>query len=151
MNPSKFRTVLQLLLLLFLHGPTLASQTCAATLPELHAMLGDTTFPLAWEETTMNDGKPLLVSIQENQGALFLEFMKTKEGLWAESPGVICQADGDLEFHFSEAQIRVGPAANWALRYALSRGGKFNLKRLESGQLNISTRGWNGVFSPRKR
>ena len=42
-------------------------------------MLNDQTFPLTWEETTMNDGKPLIVSIQENNGNLFLHFNKTRE------------------------------------------------------------------------
>lgn len=39
----------------------------------------------------MEDGKPLLVSIHEKKGALFLEFIKTQEGLSAESVGVICK------------------------------------------------------------
>lgn len=151
MSFSKSQTALRLLLLLSLNGPAVASQTCVATLNELHTMLGDKTFPLKWEETTMNDGKPLLVTIRENQGALFLEFIKTKEGLWAQSVGVICKNGEDLEFQFSGAQILVGPAANWVLRHALSNGGKFTLKQLDSGQLKISTTGWNGVFSSRKK
>ena len=146
---SKSPTLLRLVLLLSLSGSALASQTCVATLDELHTVLGDKTFPLKWEETTMNDGKPLLVSIHENRGALFLEFTKTREGLWAESSGIICKNGEDLEFQFSNSQVRVGPAASWALRYALGHGGKFILKRLGSGQLRISTSGWNDVFSSR--
>ncbi len=40
----------------------------------------------------MGDGKPLVVSILERNGALFLEFIKTREGLWAQSEGRICRA-----------------------------------------------------------
>ncbi len=111
-------------------------------------MLGDQNFPMKWEETTMDDGKPLVVSIAENKGSLFLEFTKTSEGLWAESPGVICKTGADLEAQFTGEQIHLGPAANWVLRYALRNGGKFTLTKLGADQLRIATSGWTGVFSP---
>ena len=76
-------------LLLSLNGEAHASPTCAATVGELGVMLGNHIFPLQWEETTMDDGKPLVMSIVENNGSLFMEFTKTGEGLWAESRGVI--------------------------------------------------------------
>lgn len=138
-------------LLVSLSGQAHGSQACVATLGELRTLLGDPAFPLKWEETTMTDGKPLLVSIHENKGALFLEFMKTREGLWAESAGVICKTGEDLEFQFTGDQIRLGPAANWMLRHALGSGGKFTLTQLGSGQLRIATSGWNGTFSSRKK
>ncbi len=143
------RTWLILPLLLSLNGQANESQTCVATLSGLQKMLGDQAFPVKWEETTMTDGKPLLVSILEKKGTLFLEFMKTREGLWAESVGVICKTGEDLEFKFTGEQIRLGPAANWVLRYSLGNGGKFTLTQLGSGQLRIVTTGWKGTFSPR--
>ena len=138
-------------LLLSLNSPAQASPTCAATISELKVMLGDQAFPLKWEETTMEDGKPLLVSIFEKKGALFLEFIKTREGLWAESVGVICKTGSDLEIRFTGEQIRMGPAANWMLRTALGNGGKFTLTRRGSEQLRIATTGWNGIFSPKEK
>jgi hypothetical protein len=113
-------------------------------------MLGDQAFPLKWGETTMTDGKPLLVSILEKKGALFLEFIKTREGLWAESAGAICKTGPDLEIRFTGEQIHLGPAANWILRHALRDGGKFTLTQLGSEQLRIATSGWSGIFSPRE-
>jgi hypothetical protein len=124
-------------------------QSCAATIGEMRALLGDQSFPLKWQETTMNDGKPLVVSIQERNGSLFLEFIKTREGLWAESAGVMCKAGADFETRFAEDQIRLGPAASWVMRYALGHGGKFTMTKLGPEQLRIATSGWNGVFSPR--
>jgi len=135
-------------LLLSLNGEAHESQTCAATIGELRAMLGDQTFPLKWEETTMDDGKPLVVSIVETNGSLFLQFIKAREGLWAESAGVICKTGTNLETRFTGEQIHLGPAANWVLRYALKNGGKFTLTKLGSDQLRIATSGWSGVFSP---
>jgi hypothetical protein len=125
-----------------------ASQTCAATLSELGLMLGEQSFPLKWEETTMDDGKPLVMSIVENNGSLFLEFTKTGEGLWAESLGIICKTGTDFEARFSGKQIRLGPAANWVLRYALRNGGKFTLTKLGPDRLRIATSSWSGLFSP---
>lgn len=49
-----------LLLLLPLNGEAHASQTCVATVSDLGVMFGNQTFPLKWEETTMDDGKPLV-------------------------------------------------------------------------------------------
>jgi len=137
-----------LALLLSLESEAHESQTCAATISELRVMLGDQTFPLKWQETTMDDGKPLVVSIFEKSGLLFLEFIKTGEGLWAESAGVICKTDTGLETRFTGEQIRLGPAANWFLRQALGNGGKFMLTRIGSGQLRIAASGWSGIFSP---
>lgn len=99
----------------------------------------------------MDDGKPLLVSILEKDGSLFVEFIKTGQGLWAQSAGVICKSGADMEIRFTAEQIRMGPAANWALRLALGRGGKFTLTRLAPEQLRIATTGWSGTFSPRTR
>jgi hypothetical protein len=138
-------------LLLSLNSRAQEAPTCAATISELRVLLGDQAFAVNWQETTMEDGKPLVVSIHEKKGALFLEFIKTREGLWAESAGVICKTGAGLEIRFSAKQIRFGPAANWVLRYALGNGGKFTLTKLGSDQLRIATSGWNGIFSPMDR
>jgi hypothetical protein len=135
-------------LLLSLNGEAHASPTCAATVGELGVMLGNPIFPLQWEETTMGDGKPLLMSIVENNGSLFMEFTKTGEGLWAESRGVICKTGTDFEARFTGEQIRLGPAAGWILRHALKNGGKFKLTKLGADQLRIATSSWSGIFSP---
>ena len=134
--------------LLPLNGEAHASQTCAATVNELGAMFGNQLFPRKWEETTMDDGKPLVMSIVENNGSILLEFTKTGEGLWAESLSVICKTGTDFEARFSGKQIRLGPAASWILRNALRNGGKFTLTKLGSDQLRIATSSWSGIFSP---
>lgn len=136
------------LLLLTGAGKAQASQTCAATVGELGLMLGDQAFPLKWEETTMDDGKPLVMSIVEHNGALYMAFTKTGEGLWAASLGVICKTGADFEARFSGKQIHLGPAAGWILRYALRNGGKFTLTKVGADQLRIATSSWSGMFSP---
>ncbi len=96
----------------------------------------------------MTDGKPLVVSIMEKDGVLFLEFMKTQEGLWAEGAAVICQAGAGLEARIG--RIRMGPAAHWILRRAMGDGGTFVLSRQGNAQLQIATPGWKGAFSPKQ-
>jgi hypothetical protein len=138
------------MLLLLLYSQTTQAQetqTCASTITELRNLLDDQAFPLKWEETTMDDGKPLMVSIFEMNGSLFVEFIKTRQGLWAKSFGVICKKGADLEIRFTREQIAFGPAASWVLRYALGNGGKFALTKLGPNRLRIATTGWSGTFN----
>jgi hypothetical protein len=137
--------------LLPLSGGVFAAPRCAATVAELRLMLGDAGFPQAWEETSMADGKPLRVSILEKDGALLLEFIKTGQGLWAQSEGVVCLAGSDFDIRFSAQQIRMGPAAGWLLRLALGNGGVFTLSRPAPEKLHIQTAGWSGTFVPTGR
>lgn len=134
--------------LLFQSGQTQAMPSCAANLSELRLLLADASFPLVWEESSMDDSKPLVVTVVEKEGALWLEFIKTREGLWVQSTGVICRVGLDFETHFNPEKIRFGPAANWVLRVALANGGKFTLNRLGTNKLRITGGGWSGTFLP---
>ena len=96
----------------------------------------------------MDDGKPLRISIRENNDALTLEFIKTGEGRWAELTGVICKIGADLELRFGKEQVHLGPAANWMLRLALADGGVFRLRQPAPALLHIATHGWSGHFRP---
>ena len=144
-----YRMSLWIFLSVLLHSPGAAADSsgCATTMSELGNLMGEPSFPRVWKETTMDDGKPLVLSIVESNGSLLLGFNKTGEGLWAESFGVICKSGSDLEARFSAKQIRLGPAAGWLLRSALKSGGKFTLTKLGADQLRIATRGWRGEFS----
>lgn len=149
MTPSVRRLCLCSLLLLLPPVSSYAQspEQCVATMAELKELLNEPAFPLKWEETTMDDGKPLIVSISEKSGALSVAFVKKSKGLWAEISGVICKTDKDLEIRFTAEQIRFGPAASWVLRYVLSGGGKFTLTRIGAKQLRVATTGWSGDFA----
>lgn len=123
-----------------------APQRCVSTINELKVLLADQPLALTWEETTMDDAKPLIVSISEINGALSVAFVKATKGLWADISGAICQTDKALEITFTAEQIRFGPAASWLLRYVLSDGGKFTLTRLADNKLKVQTTGWSGIF-----
>ena len=144
--------ILFFLCLLALAGAdALAAPACVTSINELRNVLGDQRASLQWEETSMNDGKPLVVSIFESQGALVLEFIKTKEGLWAEGTGAVCGSGATLEISFDKNQLRMGPASGWLLRSLLGQGGKFTLTRLGADQLRIATSGWSGTFVPKPK
>lgn len=96
----------------------------------------------------MTDGKPLVVSILERDGSLFMEFVKVREGLWAKGTAVICSDGVGLEARIS--RVRLGPAAHWLMRQSIGPGATFALSRLATGQLRIAMPGWQGVFFPRR-
>ena len=148
-NPSVVFRILPLIVMLVLPlvSPALEARTCAKNIHEVNQLWGDSAFPLRWRETSMSDGKPLVLSIEEKKGKLHIQFVKEKEGLWAESTGQICQAGQALEIEFTGDEIRLGPAANWVLKLAMNNGGKFSLEKIGSEELRIKTSGWQGFFS----
>lgn len=121
---------------------------CASTARELDAVVGIPSFSPRWIEISMNDGKPLVVTIIERNGLLLVEFMKTGEGLWAELSGIICKANDVVEMRVTKEQIHLGPAANWILSRSLTNGGVVTLQQRQYGQLQIATSGWSGNFVP---
>ncbi len=145
---SRWHIMFVLWLLALGGADAMAAPSCVTSINELRNVLGDQRASLQWEETSMNDGKPLVVSIFESKGALVLEFVKTKEGLWAEGTGAVCGSGADLEISFDKNQLRMGPASGWLLRSLLGQGGKFTLTRLGADQLRIATSGWSGTFVP---
>lgn len=138
-------------LLAFGGADAMAAPACITSVQELRNVLGDQRVTLQWEETSMNDGKPLVVSIFESQGVLALKFVKTSEGLWAEGTGAVCGSGATLEISFDKTQLRMGPASGWLLRSLLAQGRKFTLTRLDADQLGIATSGWSGTFVPKSR
>ena len=123
---TRYRNILYSLILLA--GPCHAAAPCAATLRELRALFADPAFPLAWRETGMDDGKPLLLSIGERDGALFVAFVKSGEGLWAEGATVVCRNGNDFD-------VQVGSRSS------------FTLTRVGTDQLLVATLLWTGKFS----
>jgi hypothetical protein len=121
---------------------------CANSVDELRALLGDPAFPLAWEEISMGDARPLLVTLDERAGGLFVSFVKSGEGVWAEGMATLCRKGGQAEVRFKSGLVRIGPAAGWLLRQALEGGAAIALQPTSARELNIGTLGWSGRFVP---
>lgn len=139
---------MNLLFLMIFSSQVLAFE-CASDLSSFRKIMGDESFPLLWRETTADDGKPLIVKISEEKGKLFLQFVKTKEGPWAEGTSDICR-DQEIVASISKDQIRLGKAAPWILRMSMKSGAKFKLRKIKKYLLEISTFGWSGEFVPEK-
>jgi hypothetical protein len=133
---------------LALASPVCQARDCALTVAELRALVQQPVFPLRWQETTMQDDKPLVVTLSERDGGLHLQFVKSREGLWAEGAASVCMNNGTLEAVLSRHRISVGPAAHWLLRQSLAYGARFVLAPKPGGQLHIETPGWSGTFVP---
>jgi len=133
--------------LLLLAAESFAETPCAGTIGQLRGLLADPAFPLKWYETTMDDGKPLVLTFRERDGVLFLEFVKTGDGLWAEGVSVICRNGADLEARIAAEQIHVGPAANIPARFALLGGGQFLFTHVSVEKMQIAASGFSATFS----
>ncbi|HVE54332.1 MAG TPA: hypothetical protein VNB23_13200 [Ramlibacter sp.] len=142
------RLAAALLLFLASHPVAAALPACAATVDGLRALLQDPAFPLTWEETTMADARPLLVTLDERDGALHLSIHKTGEGRWAAGHARVCGDASGLEARYDAASLHVGPAAGWLLRQGLQAGAAVTLRRLPAGELRIGTVGWSSRFAP---
>ena len=125
------------------------AKNCANDLNDLRKIVKDPRFSLNWVETSMDDGKPLQVEISEKNNEIYLEFNKMNEGLWAAGSSEICAKDETLVAEIEKEKMEVGPAAPRILKWALGRGGTFELERSPDNQkLKISTTGWSGEFVP---
>ena len=123
-----------------------ASTSCAASVRGLRELLADPAFALRWRETTMTDGRPLVLTILERDGTLVLEFVKSGEGLWAESGFAICRRGRALEARAEPGQVRVGPAAGWLTRLAFAGGASIRITRLAPDRLRVEAAAWAGTF-----
>lgn len=126
-------------------GAHQAGGDCATTVAALIRL--DGSLHRTWDETSMSDGKPLVLSLAEQDGELHLVFDKTAEGLWARGRAAICRRGAVVEARLTAVQL--GPAAPWLLRSALGRNPVFVLTRRADAELQIATPGWSGSFRAR--
>jgi len=127
------------------------AHACAATFGEAARLLGDPALPQRWVETTMDDGKPLVALLSDRDGSLFLEFTKTRQGLWARGRASVCRAGEGIVAVMDSEAVDVGSTVNWLLRQAFARGAQLRLVRLPNGDLRISGPGWSGQFTAQPR
>lgn len=143
MAPAQF-ALAALLAGLLLAAAAAQEPPCALNAHELRALLESPV----WRETTMTDGKPLVLSISEREGRAFIRFVKAGEGLWAEGHAEICAAGDGVQARLREHELVLGRAANWLIRRVLRQGGaRFDLARLPDGRLRVATTGWTGDFT----
>lgn len=144
MAPSVLRTMVACIAF----GAGAAHAGCATSIAQLRSLFDDPAFPLKWEETSMADARPLMVTLGERAGGLFISFVKTGAGLMAEGPARVCRTAEGVEARFLRDGLRLGDAANWLLRGALGAGAAVRMQRSGLAELRISAAGWRGEFAP---
>lgn len=124
-----------------------SAHACATSVAELRAVLQDPFFPLAWEETETRDPRPLLVTLDDRPGGLFISFW-TSEGLLAEGPARVCRVEDRVEARFLRDGLQLGPSASLLLKTALRAGAAVSLQRTGEERMRIGSFGWTGEFVP---
>jgi len=125
-----------LLCLLALGEPTLARAGCFRTVSDVKAHNVKTR----WQETTANDGKPLIISIID--GAAGLVYSAKKAGvLWLSGNVSVCSAGGatDITLKNTRATSDVPTLARLVLPHTQSA-------QIVGNQIKLAGQGWDGTF-----
>jgi hypothetical protein len=125
-----------LVCLLILSESTLAQAKCLGTVSEIKA----NNVKARWEETTENDGKPLMISITD--GANGLVFSAKKAGaLWLTGNVSVCRSGGAAEITLKNTQAtsNVPMVARLALPSTQSA-------HIVNDQIKLEGGGWGGTF-----
>jgi hypothetical protein len=125
-----------LICLLILSEPTLAQGKCFPTVSELKA----NNVRTRWQETTENDGKPLMISITD--GANGLVYSAKKAGsLWLTGNVSVCRSGGviGITLKNTQATSNVPVFARLALPSTQSA-------HIVNDQIKLAGGGWGGTF-----
>ena len=125
-----------LICLLILSASTLAQAECLRTVSEIKA----NGVKAKWQETTANDGKPLMISI--TNGAKGLVYSASKAGEpWLTGNVSVCRSGGATEITLenTEATTNVPMFARLALPSTQSA-------HIVNGQIKLAGGGWGGTF-----
>jgi hypothetical protein len=125
-----------LLGLLILSAPTVAQAKCFSTVHEMKANHVKTR----WQETTENDGKPLMISISD--GSHGLVYSAKKAGaLWLTGNVSVCHSGGATEITLknTRATSNVPMVARLALPSTQSG-------RIVNNRIKLGGAGWSGTF-----
>lgn len=134
--------------LIYLFCSSAFADECATNFSGLKKIFNVEVFATHWIETTADDGKPLIMNLEEKENKLFLSFVKTKEGPWASGTADICKKDKIIQAIITKKQINLGNAAPWVMKMSMKSGATFELTMIRPNVLKISTFGWSGEFIP---
>lgn len=120
-----------LLSLSTMQASAMTRENCAESLNELATLVGNSQLNTKWQETTANDGKPLIITLSDLNDHLHLTIVKGGKPF---GPGagdaIVCERDhrGNLT--------------------ATMKGQKVGMNFLASNRLKVSVSLWSGQFQP---
>ncbi len=125
-----------LLCLVFLGAPALAHAECFGTVSAMKANHVKTR----WQETTANDGKPMVISISDGGGSLV--YTGKKAGVqWLSGNVSVCQSGGstNITLKNTKATSHVPMLARMAMPKSQSG-------QITGNQITLGGKGWSGTF-----
>ena len=118
-------------------GSTLAQAECLKTVSDIKA----NSVKARWQETTANDGKPLMISISD--GATGLVYSASKAGVpWLTGNVSVCRRSGsvtEITLKNTKATSNVPMLAKLALPSTQSA-------HIVDDQIKLGGGGWGGIF-----
>jgi hypothetical protein len=125
-----------ILCLLILSAPTVAQAKCFSTVHEIKTNHVKTR----WQETTENDGKPLMISITDGPHGLVYSARKAG-ALWLTGNVSVCHSGGATEITLknTRATSNVPMVARLALPSTQSG-------RIVNNRIKLGGAGWSGTF-----
>jgi hypothetical protein len=132
------RTNFKLLICLFvLSGSTVVQAECLKTVSDVKA----NSVKARWQETTANDGKPLVISISD--GANGLVYSASKAGVpWLSGNVSVCRRSGsitEITLKNTKATSNVPMLARLALPST-------QIAQIVNDQIKLGGGGWGGTF-----
>lgn len=128
---------------------TAHAETCVTTLDAFKKLIKHDDFPVAWIETTADDGKPLVMRISSESDKLHLEFDKTKEGIWAKGFATVCQEKNSFSAKISKDDVKWGPEAPFVMK--MRGSANFDLSFPKDTEMKVAIFGWSGTFMPERQ
>ena len=122
--------------LLMLSAPTLAQAKCFGSVREMKANHVNTR----WQETTENDGKPLMISIADGPNGLVYSARKAGE-LWLTGNVSVCHTGGGTEITLKNT--RATSNVPWVARMALP---STQSAQIVDNRIRLGGGGWSGTF-----
>lgn len=133
MAPTHFKL---LVCFFVLCGTTIAHANCLKSIREFKA----NNVKSKWQETTENDGKPLVISIADGAGGLVYSARKAGE-LWLTGNVSVCRSGGGttITLKNTKATDNVPALTKMALPSTQSAS-------IENDQIKLEGGGWSGTF-----
>lgn len=122
--------------LLALGAPTLAQAKCFKTVSEIRA----NHLKTRWQETTENDGKPMIISIANGAGGLVYSAHKAGQ-LWMSGNISVCSSKGGTGITMNDTKTTANVPMMARMAFPRTQSA-----RVVGNQITLAGGGWSGTF-----
>lgn len=97
-----------------------------------------------WQETTADDGKPLNISVSEQNDQLYVDVVKGGE-TWIAGLAEICERDEKVTVRLKKG-MKIGESVPTIVSMALKADPELTMKKRGPDKMRVSTLAWGGDF-----